>query len=54
MLLHQISYDVMIVFSDWIGRHHVHVVHLDDYDIIIGLELLQQMRAAVIPHLLCV
>lgn len=46
-----ISYNVSITFGNWIGRHHVRIVHLDDYNVIVGLKLLRRMRATVIPHL---
>lgn len=46
-----VSYDVPVVLGASMGCHHVRVARLDDYDIVLGIELLQRARVSVIPYL---
>lgn len=46
-----IAFDVPMELGRWIGSHHVQVARLDDYDVVLGIELLRRVMVSVVPHL---
>lgn len=46
-----IFYNVPIEVGSWRGKHHIRVVQLDHYNVVLGLEFLVKAKIAVVPHM---
>lgn len=46
-----VAFNVPMELGQWTGRHHVRVARMDDYEVVLGMELLRRVKASVVPHL---